>query len=133
VNVNEQPTPLGPDPLGSPASLRSRHLYRNARREPVVADPRPLNPGAPVIYARHRARLIIRWDRILGAIGAGLIVAFVAVMAFLVATDEPAFDPASLPVCVTEDSDNCHWFADVHGNGQGTSFYSLNGQRVMLP
>lgn len=32
-----------------------------------------------------------------------------------------------LPECETEDSDNCAWDATVHGNGQGRSFYVLDG------
>lgn len=39
----------------------------------------------------------------------------------------------SLPACVTEDSDNCYWDADVQGNGIGASFYTLNGVTTYLP
>lgn len=33
----------------------------------------------------------------------------------------------SLPACATEDSDNCYWDAQTMGNGQGRSFYVING------
>ena len=33
-----------------------------------------------------------------------------------------------LPECETEDSDNCAWDATVQGNGQGRSFYVVDGQ-----
>lgn len=29
--------------------------------------------------------------------------------------------------CPTEDSDNCYWDADIQGNGEGTSFVTLDG------
>lgn len=33
-----------------------------------------------------------------------------------------------LPVCKQEDSRNCKWRADRHGNGTGRSFVNLNGR-----
>ncbi|QUE25396.1 hypothetical protein SEA_FIZZLES_102 [Microbacterium phage Fizzles] len=38
----------------------------------------------------------------------------------------------SLPVCVTEDSENCHWDADVQGNGRGDSYVRLDGVTYLL-
>lgn len=161
MNVNEHP-PLGPDEMGSPASLRSRHLYRNARREPVLAAPLPLNPGAPVIYARHRKRTPLI-EHVLSAVGIFLVLLFVGWLALMVATEEsipPGNQPAAvapspsaevppctdyhaergmicqgplLPECVTEDSDNCYWDGDLRGNRSGQSFYTLNDQTVLLP
>jgi hypothetical protein len=36
-------------------------------------------------------------------------------------------NPNQLVACATEDSDNCFWDAAVRGNGEGTSFVTLNG------
>jgi len=33
-----------------------------------------------------------------------------------------------LEPCVTEDSDNCYWDAELRGNGKGWSFYVIDGQ-----
>lgn len=155
MNVNED---MGPDPMGPAASLRTRHLYRNARREPVVADPRPLNPGAPVIYARHRARRTPIIEHVLSAAGILLVFLFVGWLTLMVVTEEEAPIPSGnppavevqpctdyhaenrlickgelLPPCPTEDSTDCYWDARAHGNGQGRSFYSINDQTVFLP
>lgn len=32
-----------------------------------------------------------------------------------------------LPACEYEDSDNCHWNAQMQGNGTGTSFVTVAG------
>lgn len=32
-----------------------------------------------------------------------------------------------LPACVTEDSRNCYWDAEQHGNGRGASFIDIAG------
>ena len=34
--------------------------------------------------------------------------------------------------CPTEDSPNCTWYADVQGNGQGTSFIDIAGMVIYL-
>ena len=34
--------------------------------------------------------------------------------------------------CKTEDSSMCYWNASQHGNGQGTSFYSISENNVIL-
>ena len=34
--------------------------------------------------------------------------------------------------CQTEDSRNCTWYADVQGNGQGTSFVDIAGMVIYL-
>lgn len=33
----------------------------------------------------------------------------------------------TLTPCVTEDSDNCYWDAVLNGNGEGTSFVTIDG------
>lgn len=33
----------------------------------------------------------------------------------------------AFPACITEDSHNCYWDANVQGNGQGNSFLDING------
>lgn len=38
-----------------------------------------------------------------------------------------SFSTALLTPCATESSDNCYWNAQTQGNGQGTSFVSVNG------
>lgn len=48
------------------------------------------------------------------------------------ASSAPAATPGALPTytlppCPTEDSDDCYWDAARMGNGQGTSFVSLQG------
>lgn len=45
---------------------------------------------------------------------------------------ESSEPPVTLPTytiapCVVEDADNCYWDAALMGNGQGTSFVTLNG------
>ncbi len=42
-----------------------------------------------------------------------------------VAYDSPI--PTVVPVCATEDSDNCHWDATTQGNGTGRSFTVIDG------
>lgn len=32
-----------------------------------------------------------------------------------------------LPACPSEDSDNCYWDASTRGNGEGDSFYVVDG------
>ena len=34
--------------------------------------------------------------------------------------------------CATEDSTMCYWDSAQHGNGQGTSFYSISETNVIL-
>lgn len=38
----------------------------------------------------------------------------------------------TLPECATEDSDNCVWLAEDRGNGEGRSFYVLDGEVTYL-
>lgn len=38
----------------------------------------------------------------------------------------------SLPPCAYEDSDNCFWDAELRGNGEGQSFYTLNGTTTVI-
>lgn len=40
---------------------------------------------------------------------------------------EPEYPTYLLPPCETEDSNDCYWDAAVRGNGEGTSFVTLNG------
>lgn len=37
-------------------------------------------------------------------------------------------DPLPSVACATEDSTNCVWDADTQGNGQGRSFYDIDGE-----
>ena len=37
-----------------------------------------------------------------------------------------------LPACPTEDSDNCYWDGGLYGNGEGRSFYVLDGEVTYL-
>lgn len=41
--------------------------------------------------------------------------------------EEESLDFSALPECETEDSHDCVWHADVHGNGEGHSFVNLGG------
>lgn len=62
-------------------------------------------------------------------------VAFVAIVVAIAAgaiiglnQPESAFRaPSELPACLTEDSDNCYWDAPNTGNGEGKSFYIIDG------
>ena len=38
----------------------------------------------------------------------------------------------TLPECATEDSDNCVWLAEDRGNGEGRSFYVVDGEVTYL-
>lgn len=37
-----------------------------------------------------------------------------------------------LTPCATEDSTNCYWVGESHGNGTGTSFADINGVQYTL-
>lgn len=39
---------------------------------------------------------------------------------------------AVLPACETEDSTNCIWDADTQGNGEGRSFWDIDGTAYPL-
>lgn len=38
----------------------------------------------------------------------------------------------AVPVCPTEDSNNCLWNARTQGNGQGSSFIDVGGYLIRL-
>lgn len=39
----------------------------------------------------------------------------------------------TLPMCVTEDSTNCVWYAEIQGNGEGIGFIALeNDERIAI-
>lgn len=44
-----------------------------------------------------------------------------------------AYGEAVSTPCVTEDSRNCHWQADVQGNGRGRSFIDVLGIAYYYP
>lgn len=41
-------------------------------------------------------------------------------------------DVSELPPCATEDSTNCFWNAAENGNGQGQSFFNIDGESYYL-
>lgn len=45
---------------------------------------------------------------------------------------QPAEPFGNLPPCPTEDSDNCYWDATERGNGEGRSFYVVDGEVTYL-
>ncbi len=49
-----------------------------------------------------------------------------------VVTQEGPPNPATLPACEYEDSDNCIWQADERGNGEGQSFIAYRGEVYYL-
>lgn len=66
----------------------------------------------------------VRWDRIAGSLGVGVLFFGMGAWALQIATDPMNY----LPPCPTEDSANCKWVAEDHGNGEGRSFYDLDGE-----
>lgn len=63
------------------------------------------------------------------AIGLFAITATVTIMAMSVAGEDRTLIDG-YPACATEDSDNCYWDAERHGNGEGLSFVSIDGEII---
>lgn len=73
------------------------------------------------LRVRNRSTFVVRYDALLT-----VIVAFAVGICIGMAVQYQI--DHSLPPCLTEDSDNCYWDSATHGNGQGRSFYVIDGQ-----
>ena len=88
--------------------------------------PSPVLSAAVIAQPRERKS---RWPWIAGSIIALLIALFTIGVTIAAASEAP---PATLPSitlvpCQTEDSENCYWDAARMGNGDGTSFVTIDG------
>jgi len=107
---------------------------------PSSLPPRQEGPPAP-----KRPRFVIRWAAVgtaTVALAVGVVVGMGLQFQVDHAADSTPLPPCTdriadaggmcegplLPECETEDSDNCAWDATVQGNGQGRSFYVIDGK-----
>lgn len=108
-----------------------------------------LSAQNPPDGSTHQTRFVVRWSRILGGLATGLLLVVMGVVAWHVGGEtvsacfglEPGRERATcghslsvidtrrdgLPLCETEDSDDCRWRADIQGNGMGRSFNRVDG------
>ena len=79
-------------------------------------------------------KIRIRWADVVALLIVCTLILGGIIWIFVAASDAVADRTVDrLPTCPTEDSDNCVWHADQSGNGEGRSFYVLDGQVTYLP
>lgn len=67
----------------------------------------------------------VRWDKIIGLLVLGAMIGAMLVWGLFIMSEEEQAIP-QLPMCPTEDSDNCYW--DGGANGEGDQFWVQNGE-----
>lgn len=77
-----------------------------------------------------RKRFRVRWDQVSAMLVTVLCLGLLMVWFGVLIEPMPA---DSLPPCATEDSDNCVWDAAKMGNGEGESFYVVDGAVHHVP